>query len=130
MNTFFSDLVQLLLSKFVPNALLEGAVHLHFNITTECPKKSIFMGFLEKAGSYFWKSFSNSKTNILVISREITPLAALYPPPIQKVKVLYRAAILSFALCGRRGRYAHAYGICSCFYCIWVKKKLCVGGWV
>ena len=57
------------------------------------------------------------KAKIWVISREIRPLAALYPPPPYK-KVLYRAAISSFALSGRRGRYAHAYGICTSFYCI------------
>ena len=51
-----------------------------------------------------------------VISREIKALAALYPP-IQKV--LYRAAISSFALDLRfqwspgAARHAHAYSICA-----------------
>jgi hypothetical protein len=43
----------------------------------------------------------------MVISREIKPLAALYPPP------LFRAVLR-----GRRRRYAHAYGNCAPFYCI------------
>ena len=46
-----------------------------------------------------------------VISREIIPLPALYPPPPYK-KVLYS---------GRRGRYAQAYGICAPFYSIGLK---------
>ena len=55
-----------------------------------------------------------------VISRQIRPLAALYPlTPLKKV--LYRAAISSFALSGRWGRYTHVYGICAPFYCISLK---------
>jgi len=60
----------------------------------------------------------------MVISREITPLEALYPPPIKNV--LKRAATLSFTLDLRsqwsQGRYAHAYGICDPFYGIILKK--------
>ena len=39
------------------------------------------------------------------MSLEIGPQAALYPPPPIKKNVLYRAAILSFALSGRRFFY-------------------------
>ena len=46
----------------------------------------------------------------------LTPGSVIHPPPpIQKV--LFRTA-----LSGRRGRYAHAYGICAPFYCISLKK--------
>ena len=38
-------------------------------------------------------------------------------------KFIFRAAILSFALSDRRGRYAHAYGICAYFYNISLKKE-------
>ena len=44
-----------------------------------------------------------------------------YTPPPYK-KVLYSAAISISALGRRRGRHAHAYGICAPFYCISLKK--------
>ena len=55
----------------------------------------------------------------MVISHEIRPLAALYPPPFPYKKVLYTAA-RALSVC--RGRYAHAYGICALFYCISLKN--------
>ena len=61
------------------------------------------------------------------MSPEIRPLVALYPPPphIQKmccIGLRSRATLLISALSGRRGRYAHAYGICTPFYCISLKN--------
>ena len=51
------------------------------------------------------------------MSIEIRPLAPLYfPPSHTKKNVLYRS------LSGHQGRYAHAYGICTHFYCISLKK--------
>ena len=51
------------------------------------------------------------------MSLEIRPLAALYlPPPLQK-NVLHRVVFI-----GSPGRYAHAYGICTPFYCISLKN--------
>ena len=58
-----------------------------------------------------------------VMSLEIRPQAALYPPPpIQKMCFI---GLLS-ALSDRRGRYAHAYGICAPFY---QSKKIYEGGY-
>ena len=58
---------------------------------------------------------------------EIRLLVALYPPPSFKDVRGNMAGIqdsLSIsALSGRRGQYAHAYGICAPFYCISLKKK-------
>ena len=54
----------------------------------------------------------------MVMSLAIRSLAALNaPPPPHTKNVLYRAA-----LCGRRRRYAHAYGFYAPFYCISLKK--------
>ena len=45
---------------------------------------------------------SDYKKKKMVVFREFRPLAELYPPPHTK-KVLYRAAISSFALYDHRG---------------------------
>ena len=62
---------------------------------------------------------------IMVISREIRPLAALYPPPYKKYfkGLRSRASISISALTVRRWRYAHAYGSCALFYCISLKNN-------
>ena len=54
-------------------------------------------------------------------SVKIDPWHRFTPIPPYK-KVLYRAA-----LSGRRGRYAHVYGICAPFYCISLKIYIYVG---
>ena len=67
--------------------------------------------------------FRIHKVNMLVMSLEIRPLAALYlPPPLQK-NVLHRVVFI-----GSPGRYAHAYGICTPFYCISLKRYIGGGG--
>ena len=48
-----------------------------------------------------------------VISRQIIPLAALYPP--------YKKSALQGCDIELRGGYAHAYDICTTFYCISIK---------
>ena len=42
--------------------------------------------------------------------------------PTPPYTMLFSAAISISALSGRRGRYAHAYGICVPFYCISLKN--------
>ena len=61
-------------------------------------------------------------TILPVISREITPLATLYSPP------AYKKKCFKGLLSGRRGRYAHAYGIWAPFYYNRL-KNIYGGGW-
>ena len=64
----------------------------------------------------------------MVISREIRPLADVYPPP-NKENALYRTAISSlvlFAFSDRRGRYSHAYGIRYVYVSNTNQKKACI----
>ena len=50
-----------------------------------------------------------------------------YPPPIQKkcfIGLRFRPSLSILALSGRRGRYGHAYGICTPLYCNSLKKNM------
>ena len=50
------------------------------------------------------------------MSLEIRPLAVLYPSPHTKscfIGLWSQASLSISALSGRRGRYAHSYGICT-----------------
>ena len=55
-----------------------------------------------------------------VISREIRPIAALYPPTQKKYKKNCSIGLLRSAISDRRGRYAHAQGNCTPFYYIYI----------
>ena len=56
-------------------------------------------------------------------SCEIRPLAPPRAPPTKKcfIGLRSRTSLSISALSARRGRYAHAYGICAPFYCISLK---------
>ena len=53
------------------------------------------------------------------------PLEALFPTAIKNLHSLglrSRACLTIYALCDRRGRYFHAFGICAPFNCIYQKN--------
>ena len=76
-------------------------------------KSRIAVGFYLKDFYYMY---------VQVISREITPLAALYPHPCTKKCSRY-------ALSGRLGGYAHAYGICALSIVLVPKNNIGGGVW-